>query len=180
MKKTTISSLIGLLLSTSAYSATTMISADDVVVTASRIPQPRQSVIADVSVITREEIERAGQSTFVELLQKQPGVEISSNGGPGSLASVYLRGSNANQTIVLVDGVRINSITAGTTYFGNIPISQFAISSSALFKSLPTLALIRFCLLITSLGSPISDSLLGLILSNFPILNKSAFSIKFE
>ena len=124
MKKTTISSLIGLLLSTSAYSATTMISADDVVVTASRIPQPRQSVIADVSVITREEIERAGQSTFVELLQKQPGVEISSNGGPGSLASVYLRGSNANQTIVLVDGVRINSITAGTTYFGNIPISQ--------------------------------------------------------
>jgi hypothetical protein len=63
---------------------------------------------------------------------------------------------------------------------GNIPISQFAISSSPLFKSLPTLALIRFCLLITSLDSPISDSLLGLILSNFPILNKSAFSIKFE
>ncbi|MFM1978161.1 MAG: hypothetical protein RLZZ151_676, partial [Pseudomonadota bacterium] len=46
-----------------------MISADDVVVTASRVPQPIQSVIADVSVITREEIERAGQSTFVELLQ---------------------------------------------------------------------------------------------------------------
>ncbi|MEY3410778.1 MAG: hypothetical protein RL593_354, partial [Pseudomonadota bacterium] len=78
---------MGLLLSTPAFAATTMINADDVVVTASRVPQPIQSVIADVSVITREEIERAGQSTFVELLQTQPGVEISSNGGMGSNAS---------------------------------------------------------------------------------------------
>jgi vitamin B12 transporter len=124
MKKKTISSLIGLLLSTSAYSATTMISADDVVVTASRVPQPIQSVIADVSVITREEIERAGQSTFVELLQTQPGVEISSNGGMGSNASIFLRGSNTNQVVVLLDGVRIGSVTSGTTNFGNIALSQ--------------------------------------------------------
>lgn len=124
MKKTTISSLIGLLLSTSAYSATTMISADDVVVTASRVPQPIQSVIADVSVITREEIERAGQSTFVELLQTQPGVEISSNGGMGSNASIFLRGTNSNQVLVLIDGLRVNSVTDGRTNFGNIPLAQ--------------------------------------------------------
>lgn len=123
MKKTTLASLIGLALSTHAFAATN-IQADDVVVTASRIPQPKENVIADVTVITQEEIERAGQSTFIELLQRQPGVEISSNGGAGSLSSVYLRGTNANQTIVLIDGVRVNSITAGTTYLGNIPLSQ--------------------------------------------------------
>lgn len=124
MKKTTISSLIGLLLSTPAFAATTMINADDVVVTASRVAQPKESVIADVTVITREEIARAGQSTFAELLQTQPGVEISSNGGMGSNASIYLRGSNTNQVLVLVDGVRIGSVTSGTTNFGNISLSQ--------------------------------------------------------
>jgi vitamin B12 transporter len=124
MKKKTISSLIGLLLSTSAYSATTMISADDVVVTASRVPQPIQSVIADVSVITREEIERAGQSTFVELLQKQSGIEVGSNGGDGTVSSIFMRGTNSNQIVVLIDGVRVNSVTDGATYFGNIPLSQ--------------------------------------------------------
>lgn len=101
-----------------------MINADDVVVTAGRIAQLKESVIADVTVITREEIARAGQSTFAELLQTQPGVEISSNGGMGSNASIYLRGSNTNQVLVLVDGVRIGSVTSGTTNFGNISLSQ--------------------------------------------------------
>lgn len=123
MKKTTIASLIGLAISTQAFAATN-IQADEVIVTASRVPQPKESAIADVTVITQDEIERAGQSTFIELLQRQPGVEISSNGGAGALSSVYLRGTNANQTVVLIDGVRVNSITSGTTYLGNIPLSQ--------------------------------------------------------
>ena len=123
MKTTTIASLLGLAFSTQIFAAPTL-NADDVVVTASRIPQRKESVIADVTVITREEIERAGQSTFVELLQTQPGVEISSNGGIGSNASIYLRGSNTNQVVVLVDGVRIGSVTSGTTNFGNISPSQ--------------------------------------------------------
>jgi len=123
MKKTTIASLVGLALSTQTFAATN-IQTDDVVVTASRVPQPKESVIADVTVITQDEIERAGQSTFIELLQRQPGIEISSNGGAGALSSVYLRGTNANQTVVLIDGVRVNSITAGTTYLSNIPLSQ--------------------------------------------------------
>ena len=101
-----------------------MISADDVVVTASRVAQPKESVIADVTVITSDEIERAGQSTFVELLQTQPGVEVTSNGGVGSLSNIYLRGSGANQVVVLLNGVRVNSVTAGATYFGNISLSQ--------------------------------------------------------
>lgn len=124
MKKTTIAGLISLLFTTPLLAAETSINANDVIVTASRTPQTKESVIADVTVITQEEIERAGQSTFIELLQRQPGVEVSTNGGAGSYSTVMLRGANPNQTVVLIDGVRVNSITAGTTYLGNIPLSQ--------------------------------------------------------
>jgi len=75
-------------------------------------------------VISQEEIERAGQSTFIELLQKQPGIEIGSNGGAGTISSVFMRGTSSNQIVVLIDGVRVNSITDSATYFGNIPLSQ--------------------------------------------------------
>jgi vitamin B12 transporter len=123
MNKTAIASLIGLLFSPSIFAAET-INTDDVVVTASRISQPRESVIADVTVIDREEIERAGQSTFVELLQAQPGIEISSSGGAGKTSHIFMRGTNADQVVVLVDGMRINSATQGTTVFENIPLAQ--------------------------------------------------------
>ena len=124
MKKTKITGLISLLFSTSLLAAETPINANDVVVTASRTPQQKANVIADLTVISREEIEHAGQSTFVELLQSQPGVEITSNGGAGSNSSIFLRGTNSNQVVVLVDGLRISSITDGRTNFGNIPLSQ--------------------------------------------------------
>lgn len=97
---------------------------NDVVVTASRTEQPRKSVIADVTVIDSEEIERAGQSTFIELLQTQPGIEVYSTGGPGTSTGVFLRGTNASQVVVLIDGLRVGSATLGTTSFENIPLAQ--------------------------------------------------------
>jgi vitamin B12 transporter len=124
MKKTKITGLISLLFSTSLLAAETPINATDVIVTASRTSQQKENVIADVTVISQEEIERAGQSTFIELLQKQPGIEIGSNGGAGTISSIFMRGTSSNQIVVLIDGVRVNSITDGATYFGNIPLSQ--------------------------------------------------------
>ena len=123
MKKSIISSLIGLAFATSIYAAEN-IDLDDVVVTASRVPQPRESVIADVTVIDREEIERAGQTTFIELLQMQPGIEISSSGGAGTLSGVHMRGTNSNQVVVLIDGLRVGAATSGVTTFENIPLAQ--------------------------------------------------------
>lgn len=95
-----------------------------VVVTATRTPQRVANVLSDVVVIDAETIERAGPISLPELLQARGGVEIASNGGPGQLASVFLRGSNANHVVVLVDGVRVNSATAGTTAIENIPLAQ--------------------------------------------------------
>jgi len=124
MKHTTIASLIGLLFSPSIFAAITTVQTSDVVVTASRIEQPIKNVIGDVTVIEREEIERAGQSSFIELLQTQPGIEISSTGGPGKTSSVFFRGTNPNQVVVLIDGMRVGSATAGTTTFENLPLAQ--------------------------------------------------------
>ncbi|MDP2829394.1 MAG: TonB-dependent receptor [Sulfuricellaceae bacterium] len=97
---------------------------DEIVVTASRSPQAIKDVIPDISVITQEDIRLAGQSSLAEILQGQPGVEMASNGGPGSSASVYLRGANSGHTLVLVDGMRLGSATLGATALENIPPEQ--------------------------------------------------------
>ncbi len=124
MNKTAIASLVGLLFSPTIFAEQTSIQTGEVVVTASRIPQSRESVIADVTVVTSEEIERAGQSTLLEILQSQPGVEITSNGGVGKTSGIFLRGTNPGHVVVLIDGLRVNSATAGTTTLENLPLAQ--------------------------------------------------------
>jgi vitamin B12 transporter len=123
MKKVILKGLIGLSLSELAYAAGTS-TLDEVIVTATRTSQQQESVIADVSVINAEEIKRGGQSTLIELLQRQPGIEITNNGGAGKTSGVFMRGTNTGHTLVLIDGVRVQSATAGTTTLENIPIQQ--------------------------------------------------------
>ncbi len=96
----------------------------DVVITATRTPQEAANVLSDVRVIDAATIERSAGLSLPELLQQQAGVEIASNGGPGQLASVFIRGTNANHVLLLIDGVRVNSATAGTNAFENIPLDQ--------------------------------------------------------
>jgi vitamin B12 transporter len=97
---------------------------DPIVVTAARSPQRFDQLLADVTVIGPEEIARAGAQSLAELLQRQPGVQIASNGGPGSTTGVFLRGANAGQTLVLIDGLRVSSSSSGTTPFEAIPLAQ--------------------------------------------------------
>ncbi len=97
---------------------------EPVVVTATRSPQEARDVLIDNVVITAEEIARSGQNSLVDLLQKQRGIEIARNGGPGTSASVFMRGANNNQTVVLIDGVRTGSSTSGGATWSAIPLSQ--------------------------------------------------------
>ncbi|CAH0318502.1 Vitamin B12 transporter BtuB [Massilia sp. Bi118] len=97
---------------------------DSVVVTATRTPQRADEVIPDTSVITSEEIARAGAGSVADLLRRQRGVEIVRNGGPGASTSVFLRGANSNQVVVLIDGVRIGSSTTGAASWNAIPLSS--------------------------------------------------------
>jgi vitamin B12 transporter len=97
---------------------------DSIAVTAARSSQPIADVLADITVIGAAEIARAGAQSVTELLQRQPGVEIVQNGGPGAVSGVFLRGANRGQTLVLIDGVRIASSSAGSTSLEAIPLDQ--------------------------------------------------------
>jgi outer membrane cobalamin receptor len=97
---------------------------DPIVVTAARAPQRLIDLVADVTVIDADEIARGGGQGLVVLLQRQPGVEIVQNGGPGATAGVFLRGANAAQTLVLVDGMRIASASSGAAALEAIPPDQ--------------------------------------------------------
>jgi len=95
-----------------------------VVVTANRVPQAADTVIADVTLIDAEQIARAGPIGLAELLQRHAGAEISLTGGPGQPSGVFLRGTNTSHVVVLIDGVRINSSTTGTTALEHVPLAQ--------------------------------------------------------
>ncbi|MDN6114710.1 MAG: TonB-dependent receptor plug domain-containing protein, partial [Enterobacterales bacterium] len=78
---------------------------DDVIVTASRFPQPVSTVLAPTDVVTRDDIDRWQAKTLNDVMRRLPGVDIAQNGGMGQSASMYIRGTSASQVLVLVDGI---------------------------------------------------------------------------
>ncbi len=94
------------------------------VVTASRQRQRADDALASVEVFEREDIERAGHATLIEVLRTVSGLRVSSNGGPGSNANVYIRGAESRHTLLLIDGMRIGSATSGAPTLENIPLDM--------------------------------------------------------
>jgi vitamin B12 transporter len=105
-----------------AQSPTTQLS--PVVVTASRVATPLVDVLADITLIDRAALDRAGQSSLRDVLAQQPGVQLVSNGGYFSSSGVFLRGASSSQTMVLIDGVRVGSATSGGASLENIPLDR--------------------------------------------------------
>lgn len=95
---------------------------EDVIVTATRTAQTADETLAPVTVITREDIERSQAETVTEALRAVPGLFVTSHGGAGKSTSVFLRGSESDHVLVLIDGVKVGSATSGTTPFENLPI----------------------------------------------------------
>ncbi len=95
---------------------------NNMVVTATRTPQDADTALAQITVITRADIEAAGFSSLTELLQRKAGVEVRATGGAGQPSGVFIRGANSQHTLVLVDGLRLGSSTAGGAAFENISL----------------------------------------------------------
>ena len=91
-------------------------------VTASRVAETADSSLADVSVITRTDIERSGTQDLIDLLRLQAGIDVGRTGGPGEQTSVFLRGTESNHVLVLIDGVRVASSNTGAFAFENLPL----------------------------------------------------------
>jgi vitamin B12 transporter len=96
----------------------------EVVVTATRTERDASTTLADVTVVDRPAIERAGASTVTELLQSTGALEISQNGGAGAVSGLFVRGTRTSQTLVLVDGVRLENPTSGTGNLEFLPLSS--------------------------------------------------------
>ena len=124
MNKIILPSLLMTQILTANVFADTTLKTSDVFVTATRTGIPKKNVIADITLISEEEIKLAGYSSLPELLQRQPGIEISNNGGQGKVSTLFMRGASSTHSVILLDGIRIDSATAGLTAIENIPLSQ--------------------------------------------------------
>jgi len=97
---------------------------DGVVVTANRSEVPVAEALASVTVISRQDIERSQAPDLSDLLARQAGVDVVRTGGPGSTNTVLLRGGSGNHALVLIDGVRVNTVTQGNYDFAHLPLAQ--------------------------------------------------------
>jgi vitamin B12 transporter len=95
-----------------------------IVVTATRTAQTVDQSLAAVTVISRDDIERVQATDIVELLRTQAGVDVARTGGPGQQTSVFLRGTNSNHVLVLIDGVRAASASTGIFAWQTLDPSQ--------------------------------------------------------
>ncbi len=93
---------------------------EEIVVSANRYEVPASEVGSSVTVIDGEEIERRNPVAVLDLLRTVPGTEVTHAGGPGKIATLRVRGGSGAQALILVDGVRVNSVTGGTVDFANL------------------------------------------------------------
>ena len=96
----------------------------ETVVTATRTPTRADQLLSDVVVIEREQIEQLNDRTLPEILARTAGVQMTANGGSGKNSGVFIRGTDPRHTILLIDGVRYGSATAGTPIWDNIPVDM--------------------------------------------------------
>lgn len=97
---------------------------DTVVVTATRTALDAGDSVLPVEIIDRAEIERTQARDLPELLRGRAGIDLVNQGGPGKLTSVFMRGTGSGQVLVLIDGVRMGSATAGQVMFHDLPLAQ--------------------------------------------------------
>lgn len=110
----------------SAPDAAADANAGDVIVTATRRPVPVDKVAASVTVLDKADLDRAQDIGVTEALVRTPGVSISRNGGYGTNTSLRIRGAETDQTVVVIDGVKLNdpSQPGGGYNFGNLLVGD--------------------------------------------------------
>ena len=94
---------------------------DEVTVTATGVETAVDEAPTAVTVVTRDEIDDAGSASVAEMLRRIPGLTVVGSGDQGKLTSVFTRGTGSNQTLVMLDGVRLNS-----PFFGGFDWSRLS------------------------------------------------------
>jgi vitamin B12 transporter len=100
-------------------------SLSEVIVTATRVPEPAGQALEPVLVIDRVDLEDSLAIDVGDLLRFHAGLDIDRTGGPGQPLSLFIRGANSDQSIVMIDGVRINSGTQSLAPLMNLAPELF-------------------------------------------------------
>ncbi len=97
---------------------------EPMVVTANRWPERHATAMPSMTVITRADIERLLAVDVMDLLSLVPGIDVVRTGPTGAATSIFVRGSNSNHVLVLVDGVRVASANTGAFAWEHLPAAQ--------------------------------------------------------
>jgi len=92
------------------------------VVTATRTATRVDALVADVTIIDREQLAASAGQSLSQVLARQAGIQLSTNGGLGKASNLYVRGGQPRHTLILVDGVRFGSATSGSPSLENFPL----------------------------------------------------------
>ncbi len=97
---------------------------DKVVVTATRTATTADAALAAVEVIDRAHIDASSARSLPELLRGRAGITLVNQGGLGKLSTLFLRGTESDHTLFLIDGVRVGSPASGLTMLQDLPLAQ--------------------------------------------------------
>ncbi|HYA86386.1 MAG TPA: TonB-dependent receptor [Nitrospirota bacterium] len=115
------------LLSNGIPAAGAVMQMNEVVVTATKTEQKPEDVTQSVTVVTADEIAKSGATNVGDVLSTTVGATVTGYGPLGALQSLELRGSTYQQVLVLLDGMRLNSGSAGGYDLSELPVSLDAI-----------------------------------------------------
>lgn len=114
--------VLGTVLCPTAFAET--ITTPEIFVTATRTPLDTSRIAASTTTVTREDIEARQVDSMPELLNGIAGIDVVQSGGPGKNTSFFLRGTESDQVLVLINGIRAGSVSAGTTSFELLPVEH--------------------------------------------------------
>ena len=97
---------------------------DPILVTPNRISLTTDETLATTTVLTREDIEQRNPTDLPALLRDVNGIHVTNTGGRGQTISLFTRGTNSDHTLILIDGMRLNEATNGSTNLQHIPVDQ--------------------------------------------------------
>ena len=92
----------------------------NLIVAATKTHLPKQKILIPVTILDAEDIALSGANNLSEILRFIAGIDVTSNGGPGQIASIFMHGSNSNHTLILINGIKINDSATGTAAIQNI------------------------------------------------------------
>jgi len=115
---------IATFLSTHTFAQEEVETLPEIVVTATRVEESPQDVTQDITVITKDDIEKKGVEFITDALESYTDIGIVQNGGVGKNATLFLRGGSPNQTVMMIDGVKVKSPTTGSLDLAGIIIDD--------------------------------------------------------